>query len=85
MPPTACGNHLFHETTGQQMNGEFNWDKLYKIGGIAALSIVFIIPIQIALFTVFPLPETSKVFLDLFHENWISTISGNHRGRLKIK
>lgn len=53
------------------MNEEFNWHKLYKIGGIAAIAIVVIIPIQIVIFAVFPPPETTLGFLELFHGNWI--------------
>lgn len=54
-----------------QVNGEYNWAKLYEIGGIAAFVIVLIIPIQIVIYTVFPPPETTMGFIDLFHENWM--------------
>ncbi|RYM33358.1 DUF4386 family protein [Brumimicrobium glaciale] len=53
------------------MNEEYNWVKLYKAGGVAALVIVFIIPIQILIFTVFPPPDTTIAFIDLFHDNWV--------------
>lgn len=59
------------EKTGFNLNGEFNWDKLCKIGGIAALVIVSLIPIQIIIFTLFPPPETTIGFFKLFHENWL--------------
>ncbi len=59
------------EKTGNQMDKEFNWDKLYKPGGIAAFLIVCIIPIQIVIYTVSPPPDTSIGFIDLFHKNWI--------------
>jgi len=49
------------------MNEELNWHKLYKIGGIAAFAIVFIIPIQIIIFAIFPPPETTMGFFELFH------------------
>lgn len=53
------------------MKEELNWHKLYKTGGIAAFVIVFIIPIQIVIFAVFPPPETTLGFFELFHKNWI--------------
>ena len=53
------------------MNTEFNWNKLYKIGGIAAFAIVVIILIQIVIFIVFPPPETPIGFIYLFHKNWV--------------
>lgn len=53
------------------MNEEYNWVKLYKASGVAALVIVFIIPIQILIFTVFPPPDTTIAFIDLFHDNWV--------------
>ena len=53
------------------MKEELNWHKLHKIGGIAAFIIVFIIPIQITIFVVFPPPVTTLGFFELFHENWI--------------
>ncbi len=53
------------------MNEKRNWKKLYKVGGIAAFVIVLLIPIQIVIFTVFPPPETTIGFFELFHDNWI--------------
>lgn len=52
-------------------NSDFNWNKLCKVGGISALIIVLIIPIQIIIFTVYPPPETTIGFFELFHDNWI--------------
>ena len=42
---------------------------MYKIGGIAAFGIVFIIPIQIIIYTVFPPPETTTGFFELLHNS----------------
>ncbi len=53
------------------MDEENNWNKLYKISGIAALVIVAIIPIQIVIYAIFPPPETTIGFIELFHKNWI--------------
>jgi hypothetical protein len=48
-----------------------NYNKLYKIAGLAALVIVSIIPVQIAIFSLFPPPEDSIGFIVLFNENWL--------------
>lgn len=50
---------------------EYNWNKLYQIGGGAAFLIISIIPIQIIIFILFPPPETTIGFINLFKENWI--------------
>ncbi len=59
------------EKTEFKLIEELNWDKLYKVGGIAAIVIVLIIPIQLLVFTVFPPPETTIGFFELFRDNWI--------------
>ncbi len=53
------------------MDKEFNWNKLYKIAGVAALVVVMIIPIQVVIFSLFPPPEDSMGFIELFHDNWL--------------
>jgi len=53
------------------MNNEYNWKKLYRIAGISALVIVLIIPVQVVVFSVFPPPEDSIGFIELFHDNWL--------------
>ncbi len=53
------------------MNETINWKRFYKFGGIAALAIVAIIPIQIVIFSVFPPPATTLGFIELFHQNWL--------------
>jgi len=53
------------------MTEEYNWNKLYKVAGLAALTIVLIIPIQIVIFSLFPPPEDSTGFIELFHDNWL--------------
>ncbi len=47
------------------------WKGLFKIGGIASLVIVVLIPIQIFFFIMWPPPETAREFFALFQENWI--------------
>ena len=53
------------------MDNVYNWSKLYKVAGFAALAIVMIIPIQIVIFSMFPPPEDSIGFIELFHNNWL--------------
>ncbi len=53
------------------MDKEYNWNKLYKVAGLAALMIVLIIPIQIVVFSVFPPPKDPTGFIELFHDNWV--------------
>ena len=53
------------------MEKEFNLNKLYKIAGLAAFIIVLIIPIQIVIFSLFPPPENSIGFIELFRNNWL--------------
>lgn len=48
-----------------------NWKKIYKTGGTAALVMVFIIPVQIIIFAMYPPPETAIGFFELFNTNWI--------------
>lgn len=59
------------EKTEIKLKPVYNWDKLCKIGGISALIIVLIIPIQIIIFTLYPPPETTIGFFELFRNNWV--------------
>jgi hypothetical protein len=59
------------EETEYKSNEELNWNKLYKVGGVAAIVIVLIIPIQLVIFTLFPPPETTMGFFELFRKNWL--------------
>jgi hypothetical protein len=54
-----------------KFNEELNWNKLYKVGGVAAIVIVLIIPIQLVIFALFPPPETTTGFFELFRKNWL--------------
>lgn len=47
------------------------WNWLYKVGGIAALIIVVLIPIQSFIFIAYPPPSTVIDFFTLFHNNKI--------------
>ncbi len=48
-----------------------NLKELYKIGGIMAIIIVILIPIQMFIFIVWPPPDNVLDFFDLFNKNWL--------------
>ncbi|NIA29392.1 MAG: hypothetical protein GWP06_05690, partial [Actinobacteria bacterium] len=54
----------------QRDNEIEKWNKFYKIGGISAILIVLLIPIQIFIFIKFPPPENTLGFFELFDKNW---------------
>ncbi|MGB3635443.1 MAG: hypothetical protein WA982_15480 [Rubrobacteraceae bacterium] len=47
------------------------WSWLYKIGGVAALIGVALIPVQIVVFAVWPPPTAAVGFFELFELNWL--------------
>lgn len=46
------------------------WNDILKVGGIASLIIVSLIPFQLFIFTVWPPPENALDFFALFQKNW---------------
>jgi len=50
-------------------NEIFHWKSLYKIGGIALLVMIFIVPIQITVFSAAPPPDTALGWFELFQDN----------------
>lgn len=52
-------------------NDNSNWNWLYKLGGISALIIVILIPIQSFIYISFPPPTTVIGYFTLFQNNWI--------------
>jgi len=50
-------------------NVDSNWKDLYKIGGIAAIIAAVLIPIEIIVLTIWPLPTTVTGYLTLFQSN----------------
>jgi hypothetical protein len=48
-----------------------NLKGLYKIGGIMAIAIVLIIPIQMVIFIAWPPPDNALNFFKLFRDNWL--------------
>jgi hypothetical protein len=54
-------------TNGGAMNSR--WKDLYKIGGAAALIAAVLLPLEIIIFTVWPLPNTVMGYFTLFKSN----------------
>jgi len=48
-----------------------NWNKLFKIGGIAAICSILLIPVQIYIFISWPPPTEIVDWFSLFQENWL--------------
>jgi hypothetical protein len=47
------------------------WKNLYIAGGVSAVAVVVLVPIQMAVFLIWPLPETVTGWYSLFHQNWL--------------
>ena len=47
------------------------WRSLYKIAGIAAIMMLILIPIQITVFTIWPMPKDMIGWFQLFQSSWI--------------
>ena len=47
----------------------FSWNSLYKVGGISALIIVGLMPLQMVVFLIWPPPSTVTEWFTLFEEN----------------
>ncbi len=54
-----------------EMKPPDNLKEFYKIGGIMAIIIVILIPIQMFIFVAWPPPDNALDFFDLFHKNWL--------------
>jgi len=52
-------------------NSQGNWNKLFKIGGIAAICSVLLIPVQIFIFISWPPPIEIADWFSLFQESWL--------------
>ena len=50
---------------------EFAWKPLYRVGGVAALILLGLIPIQIVIFIAHPPPSTVIGYFTLFQNNWL--------------
>lgn len=47
------------------------WGQLYQIAGFAAIAMLVLIPIQIAVFSIFPIPSSAKEWFLLYQSNWL--------------
>ena len=53
-----------------QAESHSNWKGLYKTGAAAAIAVAVMIPVQGAIYAVYPPPDTVAGFFDLFQRNW---------------
>lgn len=56
-------------TISNKDNGNAYWKSLYKIGGIAVLLMILIVPIQLTIFSIAPPPSTALGWFELFRDN----------------
>jgi hypothetical protein len=47
------------------------WGELYRIAGIATVLMLVLIPVQIAVFTIWPTPQTVLEWFRLFQSSWV--------------
>ena len=47
------------------------WKLLFKIAGAATMAILIIIPVQIAIFTIWKIPTSIEEWFTLYHSNWL--------------
>lgn len=52
-------------------NSQGNWNKLYTIGGAAAIGSVLLIPIQVSIFITWPPPTAITDWFSLFQKSWL--------------
>jgi hypothetical protein len=55
----------------EQIQAETKWKSLYRIAGFAAIAMLVIIPVQILVFVVTPIPVSIESWFSLFHNNWL--------------
>lgn len=53
------------------MNDLCRYKQLFKIAGAAAVAMLILIPVQIAVFTIWPFPESAVEWFQLFQNSWI--------------
>src|ERR1017187_10473732 len=58
-------------TASSLSNNHNDWNVLYRVGGIAAIAITALIPIQGAVFVIWPPPTTVLNWFALFQKNWV--------------
>ena len=48
-----------------------NWKSVYRLSCIASIMVLIIIPIQIAIYVISPIPKTIESWFLLFHNSWL--------------
>ncbi len=60
------------EQTSLQSEAELpKWRLLYRIAGVATVAMLILIPVQIAIFTIWPTPKNTTEWFELFQSSWI--------------
>lgn len=67
MTPTASGQ-VYHNAVSEAVDSR--WKGLSKAGGVAALSMLALMILQIVVFVAWPPPDTVAGYFALFQENW---------------
>lgn len=47
------------------------WKSLYRIMGVATIVMLILIPVQIAVYTIWPMPESIAEWFQFFRNNWL--------------
>lgn len=68
--PSPKGGQLT-SAPGQAAVVDIDWRSLYRAGGVAALAIIALMPVQLVVFVVWPPPSTVEGFFARFQENWL--------------
>lgn len=51
--------------------GLLKWGELYRIAGIATIVMLILIPVQITVYTIWPIPASTLEWFRLFQSNWV--------------
>ncbi len=52
-------------------NQQGHWKSVYRLSSIASIMVLIIIPIQIAIYVISPIPKTIESWFLLFHNSWL--------------
>lgn len=55
----------------ERSESRVDWTSLYRLGAVAALLMVLLIPIESAIFIIWPPPSTAADYFALFQHNWL--------------
>ena len=69
--PAATAATYERAATSQNLAAQSEWRPLYRIGGIAALAILAFVPVQMAVFFIWPVPTSVSDWFALFQTNGI--------------